>query len=126
MSARAKFLLFGLICLATVALHAAIIWFGALQTVNNTNAVSMSGTVGQFLAPAQNFYITNTGLTQTSALTVLQRFSLDGTNWTTNFTWNPPATNPGTYTMTAPGGSITVYQDLVAVTTNNVSLGVTQ
>jgi len=107
----------------TVGAAFGAIVFGSLTTLNNSTAISASNSVGSFSLPAFTLNVTNNGLSQTTDLKIIQRTSLDGTNWATNYVWNPPSTNAGTYQMACPAATLTVLQDFQAVTTNSVQFG---
>lgn len=117
-----------ILLLASVAVTwASTIVVGTLTTVNNTTAYSTTNTLPGFSPPAENYSITNAGLTATTALVINRQISVDGgTTWATVDTWSPAVTNPANVTWSTSPLVTNLLERLAIVTTNSVQLGITR
>lgn len=119
-------LMFGVLIGSVLTAFASTIIFGSLITVNNTTTNSPGVQLGAYPTVPMTVYVTNTGLTATTALTANWQVSIDNTNFLTVATFNPPATNAGTYTWNIAATNQPIYSRFQLVTTNSVTVGLTQ
>lgn len=119
-------LFLGILIGFSCTLLASTIIFGSLITVNNTTTNSPGTQLGSYPTVPMTVYVTNTGLTATTALTVNWQVSIDNTNFLTVASYNPTATNAGTYTWPIAATNQPIYSRFQLVTTNSVTVGLTQ
>lgn len=124
--------LFGALVLFSVPVRAAIVATNSinLQSVATTTVNGLTNTIANVALPQRTYLIQNTGITGpadgTNALTVNVQVSFDGTTWTTVGTYHPTRTNATVDTYTPSINAVTAYMRIQAVTTNTVTVGVTE
>jgi hypothetical protein len=95
---------------------------GSLATVNGTTN-SASIVVGTISVPSGTLIAETGGLPTTSAATFNLQFSIDNANFATFATYNPTATNAGSYTFAPSYAPSNLYFRVQIVTTNSEQVG---
>lgn len=127
-----RYIALAALVLLSVTAQAALVATNAinLQSVATTTVIGLTNTITSVALPQRTYLIQNTGITGpatgTNALNVNAQWSVDGVNWTTFATYIPSRTNATVDTYAPSMNALTVYTRLTAVTTNTVTVGVTE
>lgn len=100
---------------------------GSLIAVNNATSNSAPASIGSITVPSQVLDVQTTGIPGgTNGLSVITSVSLDGTNFVSLHTLKMSTTNATTQAFNTGSTNVTLYFRVSAVTTTNVTLGITR
>ena len=96
----------------------------ALQAITGTT--NLAANISGASVPARIYFVQNLGLATTNAEVVYAQVSLDNTNFVTFATFHHGTTNSAVDTFTANPNPLTLYFRASVVTTNAVTVGVSE